>query len=436
MPTERLATCRACEGTELTDAFALPGGGPWVFCGDGEGQGGCGLLQRATVVPPSPARLPSPASWTERHRLHAAVHQALEMMTTRDGRALDVGCGRGDLLAAYPRWVSPVGIDPSLGSSGPQDWGYGLAEDVLSEAGQDALDEAAPGPFDVITAIGVLEGAEDPLALLMRLRERLGEDGVLVLETPYAALALTRTLGSAFHADARAVYMLSVLERLARAASLRIVRGAMTETAGGSIRLFLTHEAYRGHDYQPWNDALARLWDEEASLALHGRQPYRAFAARHAARAEEAASVIAAMKSRFEHAYVLDGGPRVAAALAGAGLDADVVTGVVGEGEVTLGGVRLENLDPAATASAPPDVLIAPAWRRRESLEQHHGFVEGGGRLVFLEPELQVIDAQSYPTELGRALAVTDGPGSVESLRAALSAMRRPQISVVAARTA
>ncbi|WP_031550041.1 class I SAM-dependent methyltransferase [Parvularcula oceani] len=428
MPQERIATCRACEGTELTEAFALPGEGPWVFCGDGEGHHGCGLLQRATMCPDAPlAPAPEP-SWTEQHRLRAAAHQALEMLTTRDGCALDIGCGNGSLLSAYPRWIAPIGLDPRLSASGPQDWGFGLAEDFATQEGQAALDEAGFGTFDLITAIGALEREEDPLAFLMRAKSRLADDGVLVLETPYAVLALTKTLGSAFHDEARAVYMLSVLERLSRAAGLRIVRGSMTETSGGSIRLFLTHSDYSGHDYAPWTEGLAKLWDEEASLALHGHPPYRAFAARHARRAEEAADIAAEMQRRFEHAYVLDGGPRVAAMLRQAGLTQDLVTAVV-DGQALPG---IEAVSDEAAQQALPDVLIAPAWRRREALEQWHAFIMGGGRLIFLEPEISVVCAANYAAELGRALAVTDGPGSVESLHAVLSAMRKPALSLVA----
>ena len=438
MPQELIATCRACEGTEISPAFRLPGEDPWVFCGDGEGRGGCGLLQRGTPVAdgPAPAR-PAP-SWTERHRLRAATHQALEMMTTRDGTALDVcapgGCQDGALAETLPRWIAPVCMDEALDRDGPMGWGTGLAADFATARGQAALDAAGYERFDLITAIGVLEETNDPLAMMMRIARRLAEDGVAVVETPYAALALTRTLPSAFHDRAEAVFMLSVLERIVRAAGLKIVRGLMSESAGGSIRLFLVHEGYAGHDYAPWTADLARLWDEEASLALHGRQPYRAFAARQAERAASVAAMAFGMAARFEHAYALDGGARVEAALRGAGLTADHVTAVVGTAPIRLGGQRIEAVAEDAARDAPPDAIIAPAWRRREALEQWHGFVMEGGRLVFIEPELQVIDAASYPAELGRALAVTDGPGSVESLRAALSAMRGPQISLVAER--
>ena len=81
--------------------------------------------------------------------------------------------------------------------------------------------------------------------------------------------------------------------------------------------------------------------------------------------------------------------------------------------------------------ASPPDVLIADGAYRREVLETWHQFVMDGGRIAFLEPELLVVDGTNYARELGRTLAVTDGPGSVDTLRAALAAMRKPAQLIV-----
>ena len=157
-------------------------------------------------------------SWTEEYRLKAAVGGALEMLTTRDGRALDIQCGDGSLLAAYPRWIRPVGIDPRLGVTGAKDWGYGIAGAFLSDDVQDALVGVAGDGFDIITAINQLEECDAPLSFLHHAKSFLAPDGLIVLETSYAALVLTRTLSSAFYRDARAVYSLASIEDLVRRA--------------------------------------------------------------------------------------------------------------------------------------------------------------------------------------------------------------------------
>lgn len=425
-----LSACRACGSAELTPSFTIGTDNSWVFCGDASGEQGCGLVQRATIGSQRRYALPPTPSWTEQFRIRGVVTSALEMISTREGRALDIGCGHGTLLAAYPRWIMPVGIDPRLDETGAHDWGLGLAADFLHADTADTLSEMADGGFDIITAIGSLERADDPTSFFHQIRSLLAPDGVAVIETSYAALALTRTLASSFHREANAVYSLTGLEQLARQVGLRIVRGMMTETDGGSLRLFFVHEAFRGHDYGPWMESLARLWDEETALSLRGRGAYAAYQMRLGQRAMEINAFKAGMLRAQEHAHVLGTGSRIMAMLRAADLDYDVVSAHIGD--AYRGGIP-EVITEDQAREVPADVLIAPAWRRRETLEAWHDQVMEGMRIAFLEPEFLIVDEHNYAAELGRALAVTDGPGSVETLHAALSAMRGRGLRVVAA---
>lgn len=423
-----LSACRSCGGAKLTPAFTIGTDNAWVFCGDSSGEDGCGLLQRATIGSGRQYGLSSAPSWTEQYRIRGVVTSALEMISTREGRALDIGCGHGTLLAAYPRWMMPVGIDSRLDASGTHDWGIGLSAEFLDPDTLETLAEMANGGFDVITAIEALERVDDPTSFFHQIRSLLAPDGIAVIETSYAALALTRTLASSFHRDANAVYSLTCLERLARSVGLRIVRGMMTETNGGSIRLFLTHDSFLGHDYAPWMEALARLWDEEASLSLRGRAAYAAYQMRLAQRALDTGAFKAGMLRAQEHAHVIGTGARTMAMLRAADFEYDVISAHIGDNY--RGGIP-EVITEDMARDTPPDVLIAPTWRRRETLETWHDQIMEGMVVAFLEPELLLVDSENYAAELGRALALTDGPGSVETLRAALSAMRGPGLRVV-----
>ncbi|WOI53836.1 class I SAM-dependent methyltransferase [Parvularcula sp. LCG005] len=423
-----LSACRACGGSHLTPAFTLGTDNAWAFCGDASGEGGCGLLQRATIGGAKFRHAIPSLSWTEQYRLRGAVAGALEMVTTRDGVALDIGCGNGALLAGYPRWITPIGIDERLERTGPTDWGIGIADDFLADSAQETLSTTAANGFDIITCVDALERTDDPTTFLHHVKSLLARDGVFVLETPYAALALPRTMTSTFHRQSMAVYTLATLERLARNAGFRIVRGQMTESAGGSIRLYLSHDTYHGHDYGPWFEMLARLWDEENALCLKGRAAYHAYQMRLDARAHDVAALKAQMIRGGEHAYVIGTCSRTMGMLQAGDLDYDVISAHIGD--VAREGFP-EIITDEIARDAAPDVLIAPTWRRRETLESWQEAVMDGTRIVFVEPELLVVDASNYAMELGRALAVTDGPGSVETLRAALSAMRGPKLKVV-----
>ncbi len=423
-----ISFCRACHGTTLTRAFEIGDGVRWVICGDDEGRSGCGLVQRADIFDKRPAPTPIDNSWTDEFRLKAAAHQTLEMLTTREGTALDIGCGNGVMAKSYPRWIVPIGMDPALAETGPQDWGVGIKKDFLSVDGQSSLKRMGVKKFDIITAISVLGEMDDPLAFFLRAKSWLAKDGVLVVETPYAALALTRDLAGTFHPRTEAVYTLAVLQRIAQATGFSIVRGSMTETQGGSLRLFLTHDDYNGHDYAPWREQLARLWDEEAALNLAGPQAYRAFEMRVDRRTSEVYSFSEALRRHSLHAYVLGTGSRMRMILESSGFDTEVITASIGIAQATM---PFEAISEEEARACPPDVLIADGAYKREVLENWHQFVMDGGRIAFLEPELLIVDGTNYPRELGRTLAVTDGPGSVDTLRAALSAMRTPARLVV-----
>ena len=142
-------------------------------------------------------------------------------------------------------------------------------------------------------------------------------------------------------------------------------------------------------------------------------------------------SVLGMLRAQ-EHAYVVGTCARTFAALMAGDLDYGVISAHIGT--VPRDGFP-EVITEVDARQALPDVIIAPAWRRRESLETWHDAVMAGVRLVFLEPEFLIIDRHNYAAELGRALAVTDGPGSVDTLRAALTAMRGSGLKLVAQRS-
>lgn len=422
------SVCRICGSEKLTSAFVLEEDNAWVFCGDHDGSEGCGLLQRATQGNEDLGSSGVYLSWAEQYRLRGVVGSVLEMITTRDGHALDLGCGDGDLLSSYPRWIDPVGVDPRLDGHGEADWGTAVAAEFLAEDALERLSAKAPKGYDVITAIGYLESCNDPVATFSAARDLLVEDGVFVVETPYSALALTRGMSSPFHAGANAVYSLATLYNLAEAAGFRIIRGMMTERSAGSIRVFMVHDDYRGHDYGPWLEQLANMWDEEKSLVPVGRQAFGAYTLRLNQRHRDIASYKESMLRAEEHAYVVGTDAQVFATLISADFGYDVISAHIGP-QARDGFPEVITEDVAR--EAPADVLIAPAWQRRETLERWYDQIMDGMKVVFLEPELLVVDRENYPAELGRALAVTDGPGSVETLRAALAAMRGPGLRLV-----
>ncbi|NHK29266.1 methyltransferase domain-containing protein [Parvularcula flava] len=440
--SNKIEHCRACGSRALTPAFTLGGDNGWVICDPEKDATACGLLQRGWEMPAVPLH-DHAACRTVRHRLRATVTCLMEMLSARDARALDIGCGDGTFLSYLPRWIDGVGVDRHLRCQGEEKWGTAIRGvfpqgDVMEE-----LDAKCGGEkFDVISAISTFGEQSAPKEFLQAVKGLLARDGLVVIETAYASLALMRNNPSAFHADAQGVYTLTVLEQLARSAGLKIIRGGMTETDGGALRVFLTHADYHGYDDTEWLSQLARLWDEENSLALTSAQTCQAFSWRMERNRQRVQSFFDDARRFDQHAHVIGADAPMLAMLDWFGIDGSVVSALITRdadlhgSHVTLGqGPSVDVLCERELSLPVPDLIIASSTHRREALEHWREAIFDGARLVFMSPDLSIVDDANYGTELGKALAVTDGPGSVDTLRAVLASMQRPQLISVSTGT-
>lgn len=97
------------------------------------------------------------------------------------GRLLDVGCGRGDLLARFDGSYELHGIELS-------DAGLELARGRLPDAdlrsGDIQVSIPFEGPFDVITAINVIEHLVDPASALRNFGQLQDPGALLVVHLP------------------------------------------------------------------------------------------------------------------------------------------------------------------------------------------------------------------------------------------------------------
>lgn len=188
---------------------------------------------------------------------------------------LDVGCGRGEVLAALAaRGVAGVGVDLDAGMVAEA-----VAAGVEAHHGDaiDFLRAAESGSFGAVIAIQVVEHLElDVLLDLLELSwSRLRPGGVLVLETPNPASLIV--LGNSYLLDPTHVRPLhpSLLSFLVERAGFADVRLEFYEPATG-YHLPLLDEAEVGEPWVPRVNAAFRRLNE----VLFGPQDYAVIARR------------------------------------------------------------------------------------------------------------------------------------------------------------
>ena len=118
-----------------------------------------------------------------RDRLIQATRRAVP-----NGKLLDVGCGRGDLLARAAKYYDCVGLEPSAtAAAAVRQLGYPVIESTFEQA------VIAPGSFDVVTMDAVIEHVPSPTQALQQINACLRRNGVVVLKTPkFGGLAYRR----------------------------------------------------------------------------------------------------------------------------------------------------------------------------------------------------------------------------------------------------
>ncbi|MEZ5892492.1 MAG: class I SAM-dependent methyltransferase [Parvularculaceae bacterium] len=437
---KHLTECRACGSKALTPAFTMPmgagkglarrkqDGAEYVLCDPSRDARACGLLQSANADE-HVACAPSGRHVSTRDHLRAVATEALEMISGRDCAALDIGCSDGTLLSFYPRWVDRYGVDPSDNIEEIGDWAWTGKSPFPSKELDSAFGDKR---FDIITAISVLEHANDPRALLARVKELMTADGVFVLETLYAPMVLTRTSVEILQAGVSAVYSLSVIEWLLREQGLKIFKGSLTGKEGGSIRLFITHADFNEYDFDPWFERLARLWDEENALAMRALQPYQSFEQRAAEVRADFVAMLNDISSRGECVHILGADAQTEALLRWAGPVSKVVTAAV-DTAVARERARLSEKGPriiseTESRAAEPDFLIAPARYKREILERWREAVMLGAQIIFVTPTPHIVTSMNFTTEYGKAINAGDGPAGAQTLRAILAAAGGPRL--------
>jgi SAM-dependent methyltransferase len=410
-------SCRICGSTALTKvidlgeqylqgSFVKPGkeSPPMrtiptilVRCDPARDEKACGLLQMEHSVPPmilySAYWYRSGTNRTMREHLRAIAGEAAGMVENADARVLDIGCNDGTLLGFYPKQFRKFGIDPS-----------DVAQEVAGEITvvqdtfpSEALDQQVQGQlFDVITSIAMFYDLEDPVAFVRSIKRSLAPNGIWIFEMSYMPTMLKMNSYDTICHEHLEYYSLAVIENVLDRAGMKVVRVAMNDINGGSIRCYAAHAESFRYSRKDYLRSLDALRQEEFDLALDTDRPYRNFQERINVHREELTALLKKLKAEGKRIHIYGASTKGNTILQWCGIDRFIIDYAADRnpdkhGARTLG-TDIPIISEEASRAMMPDYYLVLPWHfKQEFLEREKAMLEGGAKMIFPLPTIEVV---------------------------------------------
>ncbi|MEM8994246.1 MAG: class I SAM-dependent methyltransferase [Acidobacteriota bacterium] len=380
--------------------------------------GGCGLLQlRHTYDQERLYRrywYRSGISTTMVAALGDIVRCAVERRPVADGDwVLDIGANDGTLLAAYRRYA-PAGVR-RFGFEPSNLWRDGLASaevvvnDYFSSAAwRRELGDARAG---IITSIAMFYDLERPNDFVADLRRCLADDGLWVLQMNDLGGMLEHDTFDNISHEHLEYYSLFSLEKLLDRHDFRVVDIEGNDVNGASFRCYIRPAGFPGSADDADGAARVEAWRRrERALGLETRGAYERFAGRIAALRARLRRELEAVRAEGGRVGIYGASTRGLVALQYVGVDRGLVDFAVDKnpekwGRTIVGtGIPIRSID-AYRADPPAALWVLPYHFKREIVLQEADYLRAGGRMLFMLPHLDVVDA-------GRLAEFGLGPGA------------------------
>lgn len=397
-----LTACCSCGGS-LTDVLDLgpmyladftdPGesrGEPWplrlLLCGN------CTLLQ---VAEPTPRKLllhdrygfRSGINEANRADVHDIARHALGAVASPRS-FLDIGSNDGTLLAAVPRHVRRVGIDP-LGQFAAEAARH--ADAIITDYFSPA--RFSPGEFDVITSAAMFYELEDPAAFVTGVRDVLARDGAWVIQQNYALDMLRNNVVDNIVHEHVAYYSVRSLSHLLGRHGMEVSDVTYSPVKGGCMRTLVSHKGAR-----PVNDSVAHALFTEAGFLIDQPETWQAWGKSVRAELEKTRHVLEQAKADGKRAWIYGASTRGGTMLQVIGAGPELTPFAVERDETKFGkvmaSVNVPIISEAEMRADPPDMLLVSPWFFGQVFkERERAFIEAGGKLLFPLPRFEVYPA-------------------------------------------
>ena len=406
----RIDRCRACDDPRLAPVLSL-GATPLANALVAPDQGAadeprfpldvvlcerCALLQLTETVPPEVLFRDYRyfSSFSDAMVAHAGAIAARLVEERRLGPsslAAEIASNDGYLLQHYvARGVPVLGIEPArnVAAAAEARGVRTVAEFFGRELGEQLAAEGRRA--DVLHANNVMAHVPDIRGVLAGARSFLADDGVMVIETPYAKAMLDHCEFDTIYHEHLFYWSLTALSAVAAAEGLEVVDVERLAIHGGSLRVFLARAGRTAA-----SAAVAALLREEDGWGVARLDAYRAFAARVSALGERLGGLLRQLKAEGKRIAAYGAAAKGSTLLNHFGIGADLLDFVADRSTHKHGrlmpGVHVPIVPAEELARRRPDYCLLLTWNfADEILAQQSAYRDRGGRFIVPIPEVTV----------------------------------------------